>query len=84
MCEASANRRDGEREPSARARKRVARVRRIIWGWAVCEGSVSIAVNRNGVEGACSGREVLLIGLLMRPRSDHGRSCKQVTGLRSP
>ena len=47
----------------------------------MCEGSVSIAVDRDGVEGACDGREVPLIGLLMRPRSDRGRSCEQVNGL---
>ena len=46
----------------------------------MCEGRVSIAVDRNGVEGACSGHEVLLISLLTRLGSDHGRSCKQVIG----
>ena len=46
----------------------------------MCEGSASIAVNRDGVEGACGGREVLPVGLLTRPRSDRGRSCEQVTG----
>ena len=45
------------------------------------EGSASIVVDRNGVEGACSGREVLLVGLLTRPRSDRSQSCERVTGL---
>ena len=36
----------------------------------MCEGSASIAVDRDGVEGACGGREVLPVGLLTRPRSD--------------
>ena len=48
----------------------------------MCEGSASIAVNRNRVEGACGGREVLPIGLLTRPRSDRGRSCERVSGMR--
>ena len=47
----------------------------------MCEGSASIAVNRDGVEGARGGREVLSISLLMRPRLDRGRSCERVTGL---
>ena len=46
----------------------------------MCEGWASIAVDRNGVEGACGGREVLLVGLLTRPRSDRGRSCERVNG----
>ena len=46
----------------------------------MCEGSVSIAVDRDGVEGACGGREVLSISLLTRPRSDCGRSCERVNG----
>ena len=46
----------------------------------MCEGRVSIAVDRGGVEGACGGREVLLVGLLTRPRLDRGRSCEQVNG----
>ena len=46
----------------------------------MCEGSASIAVDRDGVEGACGGREVLPVGLLMRPRSDRGRSCERVNG----
>ena len=45
----------------------------------MCEGSASIAADRDGVEGACDEREVLLVGLLTRPRSDRGRSCEQVT-----
>ena len=45
----------------------------------MCEGSASIVVNRDGVEGACGGCEVLLVSLLMRPRSDRGRSCEQVS-----
>ena len=36
-------------------------------------------VDHDGVEGVCGGREVLLAGLLMRPRSDRGRSCERVT-----
>ena len=47
----------------------------------MCEGSASIAVDRDGVEGACDECEVLSIGLLTRPRSDHGRSCERVTGV---
>ena len=47
----------------------------------MCEGSASIAVDRDGVEGACGGREVLPVGLLTRPRSDRGRSCERVTVL---
>ena len=47
----------------------------------MCEGSASIAVDCDGVEGACGGREVLSISLLMRPRSDCGRSCERVIGL---
>ena len=46
----------------------------------MCEGSASIAVDRDVVEGACGGREVLPVGLLMRPRSDRGRSCERVNG----
>ena len=46
----------------------------------MCEGSASFAVDRDGVEGACGGREVLPIGLLTRLRSDRGRSCERVTG----
>ena len=46
----------------------------------MCKGSALIAVDCNGVEGACGGREVLSIGLLMRLRSDRGQSCKQVSG----
>ena len=46
----------------------------------MCEGSASIAVDRDGVEGACGGHEVLLVGLLTRPRSDRSRSCERVTG----
>ena len=45
----------------------------------MCEGSASIAVNCDGVEGVCGGREVLPVGLLTRPRSNHGRSCERVT-----
>ena len=44
------------------------------------EGSASIAVDRDGVEGACGGREVLPVGLLTRPRLDRGRSCERVIG----
>ena len=44
----------------------------------MCEGSASFTVDRDGVEGACDKREVLSIGLLMRPRSDRGRSCERV------
>ena len=46
----------------------------------MCEGSASIAVDRDGVEGACGGREVLPVGLLTRLRSDRGRSCERVSG----
>ena len=46
----------------------------------MCKGSASFAVDRDRVEGACGGREVLLIGLLTRPRSDRGRSCERVNG----
>ena len=46
----------------------------------MCEGSVSIVVDCDGVEGACGGREVLSISLLTRPRSDCGRSCERVNG----
>ena len=46
----------------------------------MCEGSASFAVDCDGVEGACGGHEVLLVSLLMRPRSDRGRSCEWVTG----
>ena len=45
----------------------------------MCEGSALIAVDRDVVEGACGGREVLPVGLLTRPRSDRGRSCERVT-----
>ena len=44
----------------------------------MCEGSASFAVDRDRVEGACGGREVLPVGLLTRPRSDRGRSCERV------
>ena len=44
----------------------------------MCKGSALIAVDHDGVEGACGGREVLSIGLLMRPGLDRGRSCKWV------
>ena len=44
----------------------------------MCEGSASIAVDCDVVEGACGGREVLPVGLLTRPRSDRGRSCERV------
>ena len=47
----------------------------------MCEGSASIAVNCDGVEGACDEREVLPVGLLTRPRSDRGRSCEWVNVL---
>ena len=47
----------------------------------MCEGSVSIAVDRDGVEGACGGCEVLPVGLLTRLRSDRSWSCERVTGL---
>ena len=47
----------------------------------MCEGSASIAVDRDGVEGACDEHEVLPVGLLTRPRSDRGRSCERVNGL---
>ena len=46
----------------------------------MCEGRASFAVDHNGVKGACSGREVLPVSLLMRPRLDHGRSCEWVIG----
>ena len=45
----------------------------------MCEGSASIAVNRDRVEGACNEHEVLPVGLLTRPRSDRSRSCEWVT-----
>ena len=45
----------------------------------MCKGSALITVDHNGVEGVCGGREVLLVGLLTRPRLDCGRSCKWVT-----
>ena len=48
----------------------------------MCEGSASIAVDRDGVEGVCGGCEVLPVGLLTRLRSDRGRSCERVTGVR--
>ena len=38
----------------------------------MCEGRVLIAVDRDGVEGACGGCEVLPVGLLTRPRLDCG------------
>ena len=44
----------------------------------MCKGSASIVVDRDGVEGACGGREVLPVGLLTRLRSDRGRSCERV------
>ena len=46
----------------------------------MCEGRASIAVDHDGVEGACSGREVLPVGLLTRPRLDRSWSCEWVTG----
>ena len=46
----------------------------------MCEGSASITVDRNVVEGACGGREMLPVGLLTRPRLDCGWSCERVTG----
>ena len=49
----------------------------------MCKGSASIVVDRDGVEGACGGCEVLLVSLLMRPRSDRGQSCERVTGSRT-
>ena len=45
----------------------------------MCEGSASIVVDRDRVEGACDEREVLPVGLLTRPRSDRGRSCERVS-----
>ena len=45
----------------------------------MCKGSALITVDCDGVEGACGGREVLPVSLLMRPRSDRSRSCKRVT-----
>ena len=47
----------------------------------MCERWASITVDRDGVEGACGGHEVLPVGLLTRPRSDRGRSCERVTEL---
>ena len=47
----------------------------------MCKGSASIAVNHDGVEGACGGREVLPVSLLTRLRSDCGQSCEWVTVL---
>ena len=47
----------------------------------MCEGRASIAVDRDGVEGACGGREVLLVGLLTRLRLDRGQSCEWVSTL---
>ena len=44
----------------------------------MCKGSALITVDRDRVEGACSGREVLPVGLLTRPRLDRGRSCERV------
>ena len=41
---------------------------------------MSFAVDRDGVKGACGGCEVLPVSLLMRLRSDHGRSCERVSG----
>ena len=35
-------------------------------------------VDRDGVEEVCGGYEVLSIGLLTRPESDHGWSCERV------
>ena len=49
----------------------------------MCKGRASFVVDRDGVEGACGGREVLLVSLLMRPRSDRSRSCERVTGMDS-
>ena len=40
---------------------------------------MSFAVDRDGVKGACGGREVLPVSLLMRPRSDRGQSCERVS-----
>ena len=45
----------------------------------MCEGSASIAVDRDRVEGVCDEREVLPVGLLTRPRLDRGWSCERVT-----
>ena len=45
----------------------------------MCEGRALFAVDHDGVEGACGGREVLPVGLLTRPRLDCGRSCERVT-----
>ena len=47
----------------------------------MCEGRVLFMVDRDGVEGVCGEHEVLLVGLLMRPRSDCGRSYEQVNDL---
>ena len=46
----------------------------------MCKGSVLIAVDRDVVEGACGGREVLPVGLLTRLRSDRSQSCERVIG----
>ena len=48
----------------------------------MCEGRASFAVNHDGVEGACSEHEVLPIGSLTRLGSDHGWSCKWVSGMK--
>ena len=45
----------------------------------MCKGRASIVVDHDGVEGACDEHEVLLIGFLTRPRSDHGQSCEWVS-----
>ena len=45
----------------------------------MCKGRALITVDRDVVEGACGGPEVLPVGLLMRPRSDRSRSCERVT-----
>ena len=46
----------------------------------MCKGRASFAVDRDGVEGAGGGCEVLPVSLLMRLRSDRSRSCERVTG----
>ena len=45
----------------------------------MCKGRALIAVDHDGVEGACGGREVLPVSLLTRLRSDRGQSCKWIT-----
>ena len=44
----------------------------------MCEGRVSFAVDRDGIEEACGGHEVLPISLLTSLGLNHGWSCKQV------